>query len=147
MDKLYSILSQMKTSLGELEGVMIEELNQLCRPQINPVSLQILTDNKSQQLSTINYYDGLRRQEEAEMHISAPYRQQVKLFSCWQQLSKKVESTKKLNLKVEELLNMHMKTNSHMKQIVTSVGASTSLYGSTGESHATPIGRSYKISV
>lgn len=72
MDKLYPILSQMKTSLGELEGVMIEEFNHLSRPQINPVSLQILTDNKSQLLSTIRYYDELRRKEEAEMHISAP---------------------------------------------------------------------------
>lgn len=147
MDKLYPILSQMKTSLGELEGVMIEEINQLSRPQINPVSLQILTDNKSQLLSSIHYYDELRRKEEAEMRISAPYRQQVKLFSCWQQLSQKVESTKELNLKVEELLNMHMKTNVQIKQIVTSVAGNNSLYGSTGESHAAPVGRGYHISV
>ncbi|AUX73486.1 MULTISPECIES: flagella synthesis protein FlgN [Erwinia] len=147
MDKLYPILSQMKTSLGELEGIMIEEFNHLSRPQINPVSLQILTDNKSQLLSTIHYYDELRRKEEAEMHISAPYRQQVKLFTCWQQLSEKVESTKKLNLKVEELLNMHMKTNLQMKQIVTTVGGNNSLYGSTGESHSAPVGGSYRISV
>lgn len=39
MDKLYPILTQMKTSLDELEAIMIEEVNQLSRVQINPVSL------------------------------------------------------------------------------------------------------------
>ena len=59
MDKLYPILTQMKTSLDELEAIMIEEVNQLNRTQINPVSLQVLADNKSQLLSTIQYYDCL----------------------------------------------------------------------------------------
>ena len=31
MDKLYPILTQMKTSLDELEAIMIEEVNQLNR--------------------------------------------------------------------------------------------------------------------
>lgn len=109
MDKLYSILSQMKTSLSELEAIMIEEVNQLNRPQINPVSLQVLTDNKSQLLSTIQYYDELRRQEEAERRMAAPYHQQGKLFSCWQQVTGQIQATKDLNGKVEELLNIHMK--------------------------------------
>ena len=47
MDKLYPILAQMKTSLDELEAIMIEEVNQLNRTQINPVSLQVLADNKT----------------------------------------------------------------------------------------------------
>ncbi|CAH0209977.1 flagellar export chaperone FlgN [Erwinia aphidicola] len=146
MDKLHSILSQMKTSLSELEAIMIEEVNQLNRPQINPVSLQVLTDNKSQLLSTIQYYDELRRQEEAERRMAAPYRQQGKLFSCWQQVTGQIQATKDLNGKVEELLNIHMKKNQQLKKVVDGVNGNN-IYGSAGEAHRAPTARAYNISV
>lgn len=72
MDKLYPILTQMKTSLDELEAIMIEEVNQLNRAQINPVSLQVLADNKNQLLTTIQYYDDMRRQQEQHSATQAP---------------------------------------------------------------------------
>ncbi|WP_435952277.1 flagella synthesis protein FlgN [Dryocola sp. BD626] len=147
MDKLFPILSQMKTSLDELEAIMIEEVNQLNRPRINPVSLQVLTDNKSQLLSTIQYYDELRQQEEQELKIGAPYRQQTKLFSCWQQVTQKVQNTKSLNMKVEELLSVHMKKNERLKKVVETAGGGNNLYGSAGEASSTTTGRVYNISV
>lgn len=147
MDKLYPILSQMKTSLDELEAIMIEEINQLNRPQINPVSLQILTDNKSQLLSTIQYYDELRRKEELERKVEAPYPNLTKLFGCWKQVRQSVENTKSLNVKVEELLNMHMKKNDQLKKVVETAGGGNNLYGSAGESSSTITARIYNISV
>ncbi len=147
MDKLFPILSQMKTSLEELEAIMIEEVNQLNRPQINPVSLQVLTDNKSQLLSTIQYYDELRQQEELELKTAAPYHHQTRLFTCWQQVIATVQNTKNLNLKVEELLSMHMMKNERLKKVVESAGGGNNLYGAGGESHSTTTGRAYNISV
>ncbi|HEY1844036.1 MAG TPA: flagellar export chaperone FlgN [Buttiauxella sp.] len=147
MDKLFPILSQMKTSLDELEAIMIEEVNQLNRPQINPVSLQVLTDNKSQLLSTIQYYDELRQQEELELKVSAPYKHQTKLFTCWQQVTQTVQNTKNLNLKVEELLSMHVKRNERLKKVVESAGGGNNLYGAGGEASSTTTGRVYNISV
>ncbi|WP_148872728.1 flagella synthesis protein FlgN, partial [Serratia marcescens] len=133
MDKLYPILTQMKTSLDELEAIMIEEVNQLNRAQINPVSLQVLTDNKSQLLSTIQYYDEMRRQQEQISVIEAPYRAQHKLATCWQQISEKVRETRALNQKVESLLQNHMHKNQHMQKVVDQVGAGNTLYGPAGE--------------
>jgi flagella synthesis protein FlgN len=147
MDKLYPILAQMKTSLDELEAIMIEEVNQLSRPQINPVSLQVLTDNKSQLLSTIQYYDEMRRQEELTQKATAPYSQQSKLFTCWQQVSEKVRSTRELNLKVETLLNQHMQRNQQIQKVVNQVGHHGALYGPAGESSSAPSGRKYNISI
>lgn len=77
MDKLYPILAQMKTSLDELEAIMIEEVNQLNRTQINPVSLQVLADNKNQLLTTLQYYDDMRRQQEQSCGTEAPTRGSV----------------------------------------------------------------------
>ncbi|UVC29958.1 flagella synthesis protein FlgN [Pantoea sp. SOD02] len=147
MDKLYPILTQMKTSLDELEAIMIEEVNQLNRAQINPVSLQVLTDNKSQLLSTIQYYDEMRRQQEQLSAIEAPYQSQLKLMTCWQQVTEKVRNTKSLNQKVETLLQSHMQKNQHMQKVVDHVGNTNTLYGSTGESSLIPTGRKYNISI
>lgn len=126
---------------------MIEEINQLNRPKINPVSLQVLTDNKSQLLSTIQYYDELRHREDRGPGLQAPYRQQAKLFALWQQVTEQVQQTKSLNDKVEELLSMHMKRNQQLQKVVENVGASQSLYGADGEATSATTGRVYNISV
>ncbi|MEO3992642.1 flagella synthesis protein FlgN [Pseudocitrobacter cyperus] len=147
MDKLYPILTQMKTSLDELEAIMIEEVNQLNRAQINPVSLQVLADNKSQLLSTIQYYDDMRRQQEQLCRAEAPYPGLGKLFASWQQVSEKVRHSKALNQQVESLLQSHMKKNQHIRKAIEQAGHAGSLYGPAGESSQAPTGRKYNISI
>ncbi len=147
MDKLYPILTQMKTSLDELEAIMIEEVNQLNRTQINPVSLQVLADNKNQLLSTIQYYDDMRRQHEQQSATQAPYSGNGKLFSSWQQVNEKVRSSKALNQQVESLLQSHMKKNQHIQKAIDHVGRASALYGPAGESSQVSTGRKYNISI
>ena len=147
MDKLYPILAQMKTSLDELEAIMIEEVNQLNRAQINPVSLQVLADNKNQLLSTLQYYDDMRRQQEQTSGTEAPYPGLGKLFASWQLVNEKVRSTKELNQKVESLLQSHMKKNQHIQKAIENVGHASALYGPAGESSVMPAGRKYNISI
>lgn len=147
MDKLYSILAQMKTSLDELEAIMIEEVNQLNRAQINPVSLQVLADNKSQLLSTIQYYDDMRHQQEQICSAQAPYPGLGKLFSSWQLVSEKVRNSRALNQKVESLLQSHMKKNQHVQKALDHVGHANALYGPAGESSKVSTGRKYNISI
>ena len=57
-----SILNKLHSALIELEALLIEEVSQLRKVQINPVSLQIISDNKKQLLSTISHYDEMRKQ-------------------------------------------------------------------------------------
>lgn len=147
MDKLYPILTQMKTSLDELEAIMIEEVNQLNRAQINPVSLQVLADNKNQLLTTIQYYDDMRRQQEQHSATQAPYPGHGKLFSSWQQVNEKVRNTKALNQQVESLLQSHMKKNQHIQKAIDHAGRNSSLYGPAGESSQVSGGHKYNISI
>lgn len=147
MDKLHPILTQMKTSLDELEAIMIEEVNQLNRAQINPVSLQVLADNKNQLLSTIQYYDDMRREQEKTSGTEAPYPGQGKLFASWQQVCEKVRHNKTLNTQVESLLQSHMKKNQHIQKAIDHVSNASSLYGPAGESSLIPTGRKYNISI
>lgn len=147
MNKLYPILTQIKTSLEELEAIMHEEVSQLGRACINPVSLQVLTDSKSKLLSAIQYYDELRRQQEQLSAVAAPYSGQVKLFHCWHQINEKVKSTRELNNKVESLLHDHMQKNAHRKKVVEHVDNTATLYGSAGESALGFTGHKYNISI
>lgn len=147
MNKLYPILTQIKASLEELEAIMLEEVSQLGRASINPVSLQVLTDSKSKLLSAIQYYDELRRQQEQLSAVAAPYSGQVKLFSCWHQINEKVISTKELNQKVESLLHDHMQKNAHRRKVVEHVDKTATLYGSAGESAHGFAGHKYDISI
>ncbi len=146
MDKLYPILAQMKTSLDELEAIMIEEVNQLNRSQINPVSLQVLADNKNQLLTTLQYYDDMRREQEKTSGTEAPYPGLGKLFASWQQVHEKVRSTKALNQKVESLLQSHIKKNQHIQKVIDHVGNTNSLYGPAGESSIVATGRNSNFS-
>lgn len=95
MDKLYPILAQMKTSLDELEAIMIEEVNQLNRTQINPVSLQVLADNKNQLLTTLQYYDDMRRQQEQTSGTEAPTRGSASCSSVGSRYMKKCAAPKR----------------------------------------------------
>ncbi|WP_244202368.1 flagella synthesis protein FlgN [Buttiauxella warmboldiae] len=147
MENLRSILHKMEDSLGDLESILMEELNQLKRLQINPVSLQIVSDSKSQQLSTIGYYDDMRKQLEAAMHISAPYQQNARFATQWQAITLKVKKAQSMNMKIYELLDMHMQKIDKLKKLLGKSETTSTLYGSAGQTRAPVSGNVYNISV
>lgn len=63
-DQLEKNLIKLQTLLDELEGTLLEEVSQLSRARINPVSLQVISDNKSRLLAAINFYDEERKHAE-----------------------------------------------------------------------------------
>lgn len=99
MENLRSVLLKIQDSLGELEAILVEEANQLRRTQINPVSLQIVSDSKSQLLATISHYDDLRKQIEKPLHLSAPYHQNARFALLWKNITRKVTTSNELNKK------------------------------------------------
>ncbi|HCW46140.1 MAG TPA: flagellar biosynthesis protein FlgN, partial [Erwiniaceae bacterium] len=60
MDTLQATLNKLQETLNELDVVLVEEVKQLSGAQINPVSLQRISDRKSRLLSTVAYYDEQR---------------------------------------------------------------------------------------
>ncbi|CAM3980921.1 flagellar export chaperone FlgN [Rahnella bruchi] len=147
MENLRSILLKLQDSLGELEAILVEEVNQLRRIQINPVSLQIVSDSKSQLLATITHYDDLRKQQEKSLHLSAPYQQNARFASYWNNITRKVKNSNELNIKIYELLELHMQKTDNLKKLVNNAGATSSLYSQEGQSNTPPSGKVYNISV
>ncbi|EPZ8122867.1 flagella synthesis protein FlgN [Yersinia enterocolitica] len=147
MENLRSILLKLEGSLEELEAILIEEANQLRRTQINPVSLQIVSDSKSQLLSTISHYDELRKQQEIELKLAAPYHQNTRFASYWNNIIQRVAAANELNKKIAVLLDIHMQKTNSLKNIVNKAGSHSSLYSPDGQSNNTSSGKVYNISV
>ncbi|MDI9279073.1 flagellar export chaperone FlgN [Pantoea sp. EABMAA-21] len=147
METLHTTLLQMKSTLEELDAIMVAEANQLDRPQINPVALQVLTDSKSQLLATLQHHDEMRIQQETRLAIAAPYPHRVQLFVCWQQITERVRRSKALNSEVESRLQHHLEKTQRVQKVVDQLGHHHTLYGSDGESGPAVVGRKYDISV
>lgn len=147
MENLRSILLKLEGSLEELEAILIEEANQLRRTQINPVSLQIVSDSKSQLLSTISHYDELRKQQEIILQQAAPYHQNTRLSSYWNHIIQKVKVANELNEKIYILLDMHMQKTNNLSKVVVKAGSDSSLYSPEGQSNVASAGKVYNFSV
>ncbi|WP_312629400.1 flagellar export chaperone FlgN [Scandinavium sp.] len=147
MENLRTILLKLQGSLVDLEALLIAEVAQLQRTQINPVSLQIVSDNKSQLLSTISHYDDLRKQQESILKISVPYEHNPRIAASWEEIIRKVKRANDLNSKVAELLDLHMKKGDQLMKMVNKAGSTLPVYSSDGQSNLATSGKVYNISV
>lgn len=147
MENLSVILKKLTGLLEELESTLVEENGQLSRAQINPISLQIISDNKSRLLAAINFYDEQRKQEENQQNIASPYTHKPQLAALWRGITLVVKKSSELNQKNYQLLEMHMKKVNDVKQIVSRATSTTQLYGQSGNHSNDGSGNAYRISV
>lgn len=133
--------------MAELEAILAEEINQLKRPQINPVSLQIVSDTKSKLLSTIGYYDELRRQEETRLDIKAPYQNSKAFAQLWKKITNRVTNANQFNQNVSSMLDMHMQKVNTIKSLVNKADNGAALYNQDGQSKAGRSGKVYNFSI
>lgn len=147
MNNLRNTLGKMQQMLEELETVLAEELNQLKRPQVNPVSLQMLSDNKSRLLAAINYFDEQRKAEEKEANIAAPYKRDAGLKRQWDKITATVRLTKQMNSDAYPLIELQMKKAAMLKSMVSKVGSAASLYSADGKTQGNPKGKAYNINI
>ncbi len=147
MENLRVILLKMHDSMVELEAILTEEMSQLARPQINPVSLQIISDTKSRLLSTIGYYDEMRTQEEHRLNLAAPYEGQDAFATLWKNITQHVKVSNGLNKQIATLLEMHMQKANDLKNIVNQVDNRVSTYSADGISRQVASGKIYNISI
>lgn len=147
MENLSVILQKLTGLLEELESTLVEENGQLSRAQINPISLQIISDNKSRLLAAINFYDEQRKQEENQQSVASPYPHKPTLAALWRGITLVVKKSSELNQKNYQLLEMHMKKVNDVKQIVSRATSTTQLYGQSGNHSNDGSGNVYRISV
>ena len=147
MENLSVILKKLTGLLEELESTLVEENGQLSRAQINPISLQIISDNKSRLLAAINFYDEQRKQEENQQSVASPYSHKPQLAALWRGITLVVKKSSELNQKNYQLLEMHMKKVNDVKQIVSRATSTTQLYGQSGNHSNDGSGNVCRISV
>ena len=147
METLPVILNKLYSLLQELESTLAEEISQLSRAQINPVSLQIISDNKSRLLSAINFYDDQRKQEEKLLHTASPYTQRPQLAAMWSDITRVVKKSAEQNQRSYQLMEMHMKKVKEIKQVVARATSSAQLYGQSGNPSNDGSGNVYRVSV
>jgi len=142
-----SILNKLHSALIELEALLIEEVSQLRKVQINPVSLQIISDNKKQLLSTISHYDEMRKQLEVTLKITAPYKNNPRIATSWEEIVKKIKISNELNNKVAGLLALHMEKSDRLNKLVKKSGSMMPTYGANGQTETVSSGKVYNLSV
>lgn len=147
MNNLRTTLIKMHQLLEELESLLSEELSQLKRPRVNPVTLQMLSDNKSRILSTINFYDEQRKSEENQLNIAAPYDQHPVLKGIWHKVVSIASVTKNINLNIYPLIEIQMQKAAMLRSMVKKVGTGTALYNADGKSQENMMGKAYNISI
>ncbi|MDQ1213477.1 flagella synthesis protein FlgN [Pantoea anthophila] len=146
MNDLRIILIKLQTSLEELKPVLAEELNQLNQLQLNPVTLQRLSDNKSRLLATISFFEEQRKAKESELGIIAPYHQPL-LTSLWESVLAIARQNRELNMAISPLLDLQMQKALTLKNVVKKVSNTVALYSADGTSQSDIKGKAYNINI
>ncbi|MTD37453.1 hypothetical protein GIX45_02170 [Erwinia sp. CPCC 100877] len=147
MENLALILEKMHGVLCELESTLLEENTQLSGSQIDPVSLQVVTDKKSSLLAAIAHYDVRRQEEEALYRQRAPYTGNRELMTRWQQIYQLTARLSELNQRSGLLLEKQQENVRQLQNAMNKTRVGQMVYGSDGQSRTGASGRSFNINV
>lgn len=147
MNALRATLIKLQTLLEELKPILSEELSQLHRLQLNPVTLQMLSDNKSRLLSKINYYEDQRKIQERAAGIAAPYKDQPSLKPLWQSVLASARVTSDLNLALYPILELQMQKAVTLKSMVKQISNCAAIYNADGTSQQNITGKACNINI
>ncbi|AIX75420.1 MAG: flagellar export chaperone FlgN [Mixta calida] len=147
MDTLQATLNKLQETLNELDVVLVEEVKQLSGAQINPVSLQRISDMKSRLLSTVAYYDEQRKQQEDSLQLFAPYPQQPTLAAFWNDMVPTIKRASEMNQQTSQLLEMHMQRARNLIRAIDKTAAAPGLYTAGGQSDNNGSTRAYNITI
>lgn len=147
MNALRETLITLQSLLEELQPVLSEELKQLNRLQLNPVTLQMLSDNKSRLLSTISYYEAQRKKQESERNVAAPYTHQPLLGPLWQNILTSARLNSELNAALCPILELQMQKAMTLKSMVKQVSHSAAIYNADGKASQHITGKACNITI
>lgn len=132
MEKLQTILDKLLENLNDLEQVMSDEQIQLCAGQINSSALQQITERKSSLLTTMQYLETCRHEEESLNKLQAPYDGRETLAARWQQIQQLTQTLREKNQHNGLLLNQHI-SHTDKALAILKPRHGQSLYGPDGQ--------------
>lgn len=147
MENLVTILEKMHGALCDLEVTLRDENTQLSGSQIDPVSLQVVTDKKSSLLAALAHYDARRQEEETAHRVRAPYDGVAELSMRWQQIHRLTMTLSELNQRSGLLLEKQQENVKQLQSVMNKTRVGQMVYGSDGQSRNGTGNRSLNINV
>ncbi|WP_413724776.1 flagella synthesis protein FlgN [Sodalis sp. RH16] len=147
MNELEKLCSRMLGILQQLELILIEEQRLLSAGQVNSALLHRVTENKNEQLATLQYADGLRKQAAQSLGAGAPpYSSYPELHQLWQTITQLTASLHRSNTRNGMLLNQHMQQNRQIMAVLEEYQSRQRLYGPDGQAQGGYIlGRKFSV--
>ncbi|WP_166506332.1 flagella synthesis protein FlgN [Sodalis glossinidius] len=135
MDNLTLALRQLDQALDKLGQILQAEYQLLMAVPLQPVALQGVTHDKSQQLSAVAYYDALRQRAEVNCGLRAPYACHPDLDDLWALIQARTRDLHELNQRNGVSLEAQM---AHVRSLISAIKAlapQQMFYCADGASH------------
>ncbi len=147
MSELEDLCSRMLGILQQLELILLEEQRLLSAGQVNAALLHRVTENKNEQLVTLQYVDDLRQKSAQALDAGAPpYAAHLELHQLWLAITRLTQDLSQNNYRNGLLLNQHLKQNQQILAILEEHQSHRSLYGPDGQAQNSHIlGRKFSV--
>jgi flagella synthesis protein FlgN len=147
MNELENLCSRMLALLQQLELVLMEEQRLLSAGQVNAALLHRVTENKNEQLTTLQYVDGLRQKSAQSLGAGEPpYEDNTELHQLWLAITGLTKNLSQNNFRNGLLLNQHLKQNQQVLAVIEEHQTHRRLYGPDGQAENSHIlGRKFSV--
>lgn len=147
MNELEKICARMLGVLQQLELILVEEQRLLSAGRVNAALLHRVTENKNEQLATLQHADNLRQKVERDNAYDAPpYSRYPELRHLWQAIRQLTEKLNQNNYRNGLLLNQHLQQNQQILAVLEEHQTHRRLYGPDGQAQSNHIlGRKFSV--
>ncbi|MCL2895299.1 flagella synthesis protein FlgN [Brenneria tiliae] len=143
---MFDILTRIQDALRQLDEILTQEQQVLSAGNVNAAFLHRLTENKNEQLSTLDHFDKLRIQMEQTLSINAPYELHPELNESWLAIQSQTRNLSQNNHRNGLLLEQHLKHTQDALGFLEKK-SQQNLYGPDGQSHrqGSKLGRKFGV--
>ncbi|WP_410015408.1 flagella synthesis protein FlgN [Sodalis sp. C49] len=147
MNELEQICARMLGILQQLELTLVEEQRLLSAGQVNTALLLRVTENKNEQLTTLQYVDHHRQQQaQASDAGNPPYEPHPGLHRIWLAITRLTEDLSRNNYRNGLLLAQHLKHNDQVLSVLDEYQTQRRMYGPDGQAlGGSALGRKFSV--
>ncbi|AHF75245.1 Flagellar synthesis protein [Sodalis praecaptivus] len=135
MDNLTLALRQLDQALDKLGQILQAEYQLLVTVPLQPVALQGVTHDKSQQLSAVAHYDALRQRAEVDCGLRAPYARHPDLDDLWARIQVRTRDLHEQNRRNGVSLEAQMAHVRSLSAAIKALAPQQMFYCADGASH------------
>lgn len=147
MNELEQICARILGILQQLELTLVEEQRLLSAGQVNTALLHRVTENKNEQLTTLQHVDQHRQQQALACDAGLPpYDLHPGLHQIWQAIILLTEDLNRNNYRNGLLLAQHLKHNDQVLSVLEEYQTQRRMYGPDGQAlGGSALGRKFSV--